>query len=727
MACAVEHKLESRFVAQKMASAGSGETELVFNNLGSNGTVINGLHLNNITSNGLFLNGLFLNGLFLNGLFLNGLFLNGLFLNGLFLNGLFLNGVHFNGLFLNGLDLGQLEYDGLPLDSEQADTFKTALGYMTHCALESDQCITTYDLDGSPLRYCGEEGLDPGWATDPPDLTRSQAVGACVYDLAVAAGDEVEQRPVYLDAFKTVLRYLVECALERDESVVIFDENDEPITYYGALGLAPEWKDETPSPRGQRLVSACLAARSNANGQPVHISLRNELIPTTVNENELFDHHEGAFYADLFAQDAYINSCYVAGGGLSGRICAETDACGFSVQGACESVCSTQNRTDGSYNNCNGDDTVINVFLNVGQQVGFGSEHSCYKKSDGTLHCWGANRAGQLGIGVFSRQEEVPIEVADLGDGVLEVASGFSHTCARKRNGTLYCWGQNSHGQLGDGSTRESALPIEVESLDGDVATIGMGKRHSCAHKTDGTLWCWGRNLHGQLGNGTQQNSLEPSQVEALGTNVAEVSIGTNSNFTCAVDNNGYAWCWGKNSRGQLGDGTHRNRTEPRLVEIERGSPLDQVTEMCVGKAHTCARRSDKSVWCWGDDSRGQLGDGPGRWPQPRPTQVDLDGDAALHGLSCGSQHTCTVMTDGTLRCWGRNLNGELGDGTYRPRLSPVPVRGLGSTVRSITLADKHSCAMGDAGKLWCWGKDPRDFLFPGRSSNVPVPIDFFE
>ena len=304
--------------------------------------------------------------------------------------------------------------------------------------------------------------------------------------------------------------------------------------------------------------------------------------------------------------------------------------------------------------------------------------------------------------------------------------SGYAHTCARKRTGELFCWGKNSQGQLGIGRTGDRATPVHVETLGADVATIGMGRNHGCAHKTDGTLWCWGKNSQGQLGDGTRERRAEPVQVVSLGEIVAEVSSGTNSDSTCAVDNGGYTWCWGKNSQGQLGDGTTRSRSTPTMIATDaNGDAFNGVTDVCVGKQHACGRRSSGEVWCWGSDSHGQLGDDHRRRSQRRPVRVALSGDAQLYGLSCGSEHTCALLSDGSLECWGSNRDGQLGDGSFRSRRTPVAVTGLEAPVEKLTLASRHSCAIERDGQIWCWGRDSQDVLFPGRRSNVPVALDF--
>ncbi|MEM9487587.1 MAG: hypothetical protein AAGC55_00515, partial [Myxococcota bacterium] len=621
-----------------------------------------------------------------------------------------------------------IELNGIELNSTQAAEFKLSLSYLTECALNDDQCITAYDLDGSPLHYCGSEGLDPGWANGLPDPTRSDEVAECVLNRADEDGHTVVHTPVKLESFKLVLRYLVECALDSNESVTIYNEYGLPLQLHGSLGLAPEWRSAAPTESGERLVSACLAARSNSLGQPVQLSLRGGSIVTQQTERELYDHHEGAFFADLFTDEPYINTCIVSGGGLSGRVCTEGDDCGFTDMGRCDDICTSYDPSEGIYNNCQGDDKVINTFLSLGRRIGFGARHSCLKKDDGTLWCWGRNGSGEVGIGSVSFKEETPIEIDALGDDVVEVSSGYAHTCARKRNGALWCWGNNVRGQLGDGTTHKRTLPIHLEALSDDVAQVGLGRRHSCAVKTDGSLWCWGDNSQGQLGDGTRHKRKEPTQVSGLDSGIATVSTGTRASSTCAVDNYGRVSCWGNNGRGQLGDGSTKDRLVPTPVAADaNGHAFDHVTDLCSGVGHTCARKSDGTVWCWGDNRRGQLGNGSVYGISRRPTPVVLSADVQAHGLSCGDRHTCAVTADGSLQCWGDNSSGQLGDGTFHDRLAPVPVTTLGGSVERVTAAARHTCAVRTDNSLWCWGKDRHDVLFPGNKSNMPVEIDLFD
>jgi alpha-tubulin suppressor-like RCC1 family protein len=207
------------------------------------------------------------------------------------------------------------------------------------------------------------------------------------------------------------------------------------------------------------------------------------------------------------------------------------------------------------------------------------------------------------------------------------------------------------------------------------------------------------------------------------------VSSGARSQSTCAIDNSGGLWCWGDNQRGQLGDGTTVDRHAPVPVTSDAGDqPFAGITDVCNGLRHTCARRVDGSLWCWGDDSENQLGDSGAATgsTRTRPVAVAFSGHAAAGGLSCGDHHTCALRDDGTLWCWGQNQDGQLGSGAYAAALQPVQVSALAATVESVICAGDHTCARDRDGSLWCWGKDEQDLLFAGASSAAPLPVQVF-
>jgi alpha-tubulin suppressor-like RCC1 family protein len=253
---------------------------------------------------------------------------------------------------------------------------------------------------------------------------------------------------------------------------------------------------------------------------------------------------------------------------------------------------------------------------------------------------------------------------------VAEVSTGGPVTCARKTDGTVWCWGSNYHGQLGDGTTIDQHTPVQVTSLGTAVAEVSVGAS-TCVRKTDGTLWCWGLNNRGQLGDGTTIERHTPVQVSALGSDVREVTVGSYTGATCARTTDGALWCWGANDRGQLGDGTTIDQHMPAQVTA-LGSAVAQASASFF---HTCARKTDGTLWCWGANDYGQLGDGT-TVDQPTPVQVTSLG-VAVANVSVGVYDTCARTTDGAAWCWGYNADGQLGDGTTLDRHLPVEVPGL--------------------------------------------------
>jgi alpha-tubulin suppressor-like RCC1 family protein len=277
----------------------------------------------------------------------------------------------------------------------------------------------------------------------------------------------------------------------------------------------------------------------------------------------------------------------------------------------------------------------------------------------------------------------LPIQVTALGATVVEVAAGARHTCARKADGTLWCWGYNSRGEIGNGTTSYQLSPALVTALGDQVVQVSAGGETTCARKADLTLWCWGDNFFGQLGDGTTDSASSPVQVAALGNGVVEVSAGLH---TCARKADGTMWCWGQNSAGELGDGTGCPPS-PSLPSCGRSSPVQvtaldtDVVEVSTGGYDTCARRTDGHLWCWGandkDANYGSIGDGATcalpMCGKASPTPVTALGTGVVE-VAAGQSRTCARKADGTLWCWGNNFYGQLGDGTTVSRSTPQQV-----------------------------------------------------
>jgi alpha-tubulin suppressor-like RCC1 family protein len=345
------------------------------------------------------------------------------------------------------------------------------------------------------------------------------------------------------------------------------------------------------------------------------------------------------------------------------------------------------------------------------QNVSAGWENTCATKTTGTLWCWGGNSSAQLGTGdTGSRSTPTQIGTDNQWQNVATTGGLVNHTCATKMTGTLWCWGNNTFRQLGDGTTTSRYTPTQI-GTDTDWATVTTGGATTCATKTDRTLWCWG--------SGT--GFTTPTQV---GTDTDWQSVITSGDHTCATKTTGTLWCWGANTYGQLGDGTTTNRTSPTQI----GTATDW-RNIDAGYFHTCATKTTGTLWCWGLNDKGQLGDGT-TTNRLTPTQIGgasdwRQVDASYSSDTYYSHHTCATKTTGTLWCWGENLFGQLGDGTATQRNSPTQV-GTATDRQSVTAGNKYTCALRTNGGLSCWGNNVSYQLGNGDfdgSSLVPKPI----
>ncbi len=240
---------------------------------------------------------------------------------------------------------------------------------------------------------------------------------------------------------------------------------------------------------------------------------------------------------------------------------------------------------------------------------------------------------------------------------------------ALKSDGTVWAWGHNQFGQLGDHRYADRHTLVLAHGLTGAIA-ISAGTVHTVALRDDGTVWTWGRNCSGQLGIGSQFTVRStPTQVDGL---TGVVAIAAGNHHTVALKEDGTVWAWGRNSDGQLGDGSFTNRWTP--VQIQH---LDEVTAITAGGMHTLALRDDGMVWAWGRNEQGQLGEGP-TWAIRRSTPVRVHRLIGARAMAAGFAHTVALKSDGTVWTWGWNGHGQLGDGSTTDRAAPVPV--VGST-----------------------------------------------
>lgn len=353
----------------------------------------------------------------------------------------------------------------------------------------------------------------------------------------------------------------------------------------------------------------------------------------------------------------------------------------------------------------------------VAQVLTAGSAHACKSISNGPVRCWGSNSRGQLGDGTTTNAL-TPVTVHNIGFATA-ISAGQRHTCALA-TGSVSCWGRNSSGQLGNGSTTNALTPVTVVNLGGTATLIAAGGFHTCALLSTGSVRCWGNNLSGQLGNGTTTNSLVPVTVSKLGG--VATSIVAGELHTCALLTNGSVRCWGGNPSGQLGNGTTRRLTRPGTVRNLEGVP----TVIAAGQFHTCVRLMNGSVRCWGRNDKGQLGNGRTTNALTPVTVSNLGGGATL--VAAGGFHTCALLSTGSIRCWGSNVSGQLGNGmmTFSATPTPVPVFSLFSSAQGIACGGSFTCAQLSDGAIACWGNNDQGQLGNGMfvGSSLPVMVN---
>ena len=343
-----------------------------------------------------------------------------------------------------------------------------------------------------------------------------------------------------------------------------------------------------------------------------------------------------------------------------------------------------------------------------------GGSSTCALTSAGGLKCWGSNRNGQLGTGKTTASPS-PVNVVGFTSGAIAVAVGFhDHACALTSGGGVKCWGYNGSGQLGNGTTTNSSVPVQVSGLTSGVTAIAAGDFHSCALTSGGGVKCWGHNGEGQLGSGSG-NSRTP--VDVLGLTSGAIAIAAGALHTCALTSGGGVKCWGANSFGQLGNGTTANSSTP----VDPSGLASSISAIAAGSSHTCALTSGGGVKCWGFNSHGELGNGS----ITRSTvPIDVSGLAGgATAVAAGVFHTCALLSAGAVKCWGSNASGQLGSGSGNSR-SPADVVGVAGGASAISAGSAHTCALTSSGGAKCWGANYYGQLGNGTRTNSRVPVD---
>jgi alpha-tubulin suppressor-like RCC1 family protein len=311
-------------------------------------------------------------------------------------------------------------------------------------------------------------------------------------------------------------------------------------------------------------------------------------------------------------------------------------------------------------------------------------------KSNGTVWAWGNNYAGQLGDGTTITRLKTPAQISGLSN-VAEVIGGYSHAIARKSDGTVYAWGSNSYGEVGDGTNTNRSVPTQVTTLSG-IIKVSSKSYHNIALKDDGTLWTWGNNTHGTLGDDTTINRNSPVQVQDL-SDAMDVSAGYY--YTLALKSDGTVWAWGQ--RGAVVGGLANLTPQETPIQVIE---IDNVSTILGGGFHAMAIKMDGTVWAWGNNNYEQLGIGT---TACRFAPTPFYGVSDVVSAKGGDTHNLALKADGTVVAWGSNSYGQLGDNSTTARAQPVQVQNL-SSVTSIAIGDRHNLAVKSDGTVWLWG-----------------------
>ena len=467
---------------------------------------------------------------------------------------------------------------------------------------------------------------------------------------------------------------------------------------------------------------------------------------------------------------AQLTPILVAGGGTWKKISTDqTHTCGLKMDNSAWCWGSGEYRKTGRPTNPTTDtNTPINIFggANSWLDIDAGNGHTCGIRSDGSARCWGLNDEGQLGIGSTTNSGANASPEVTGGGIWLKIDAGYKQSCAIRNDGTLSCWGQNQEGEVGDGTQLRRTSPVAVSGggtwkqvSGGNYYTCGIrenGTRHcwgvndptallgdgitayaeqpveivgggvwknvslwgdfACGIRSDDSLLCWGNNDEGELGNnGSAATQVAPVAVNGGGS-WASLSMGYYHG--CGIRPGGALYCWGLNTSRQIGDGTS-DALKLVPTAVANGGVWSQIS---AGWQHSCGLKNDQTLWCWGDNDNGQLGDGS---VATRSVPTAISGAATWLQVSAGETHSCGVRTDNKLYCWGLNTDGQLGDGTTTPQQSPLLIDAA-SDWKQVSTGRRQSCGIKADDTLWCWGYNGFGGLGDNTITARSVPTQVF-
>lgn len=340
--------------------------------------------------------------------------------------------------------------------------------------------------------------------------------------------------------------------------------------------------------------------------------------------------------------------------------------------------------------------------------ISAGGTHVCALLQNGEVMCWGDNTSGQLGDGTYT-PHSAPVKVTNLADATA-IAAGGQHTCAITKNNGVQCWGYNRYGQLGDGTKTMSNIPVSVRGLSHPIVSIAAGIDHTCAITSEGNVKCWGKNLSGRLGDGS--NSLHSTTpVDVINLDGTAVSVTAGDEHTCVILENGGVQCWGSNTSGQLGIDRNRNLSKTPEYTLDLTSGVSQIS---AGYSKTCATMNDGKLKCWGWLGSDYFWD--------TPAEINLAKNVI--SLAVGAGHICAILRDGTVECLGENASGQLGNGSNAESFSPVKVKALNGDAISVVANFSFTCVLLKSSEVKCWGDNTVGQLGDGTKNNSSIPVD---